>query len=147
MSKTSHCRPARSSSSPLCRSLVSGRVSRSSRKRTRRASTAAGVKRAAKATERRAAGQLLPVEQGHEWFGKRSQLFIEGFEGALATDGVALRGPPESRSPRTAQSGAVQSGHAHRWRQEPLVSVDARQEARLPPANRGVRGQTPKRSG
>ena len=42
-----------------------------------------------KATERRAAGQLLPVEQGHEWFGKRSQPFIEGFKGTFATDRVA----------------------------------------------------------
>jgi len=42
-----------------------------------------------KATERRAAGQLLPVEQGHEWFGERSQPFIEGFEGPFAADRIA----------------------------------------------------------
>src|SRR5216684_1074465 len=90
----------------------------------------------------RAAGQLLPIEQGHEWFGKRSQPVIEGFEGTFATDRVARSGPPESRSPRSAQSVAVQSGRAHRWRQGPPVSVGARQEARFPTANRGSRGQT-----
>ena len=42
-----------------------------------------------KATERRAAGQLLPVEQGHEGLRPGSQPFIEGFESAFATDGVA----------------------------------------------------------
>src|SRR5260221_841292 len=44
---------------------------------------------AKKATKRRTAGQLLPVEQGHEGLRPRSQPFIEGFEGAFATDGVA----------------------------------------------------------
>jgi hypothetical protein len=42
-----------------------------------------------KATERRAARHLLPVEQGHAWFSTGSQPFREGLEGAFAAPRVA----------------------------------------------------------
>src|SRR6266536_454167 len=67
MSKISHCLLVRSESSPLCCSLVSGRASRSSRKRERRASTGSMV-RDAKKRER--------VERAGSW--SRSNKAMKG---------------------------------------------------------------------
>ena len=55
----------------------------------RKASVASKAQARQKARERRAGGQSLAVEQGHERLCKRQELLIEGLQGAFAADSVA----------------------------------------------------------
>jgi hypothetical protein len=55
----------------------------------RKASVAWKAQAGQKARERRAAGQFLAFEQGHEGLRKREELLVKLLQGAFTTDGVA----------------------------------------------------------
>jgi len=55
----------------------------------RKASVASKAQAGQKARERRARGQSLALEQGHEGLRKREELLVKLLQGAFTTDGVA----------------------------------------------------------
>src|SRR5712691_951367 len=95
MSKTTHVFPARSTSSPVRSSLESwevaesGRLSRSSRKSVRSASTGASVNAAKKRERVERAGSRSRSRPGHEGNRKGLEPLVERLQGAFPTDGVA----------------------------------------------------------
>ena len=95
-SKTIHVFPAQSTRppiSPVGVSFESGRLSRSSRKSVRRASTGASVSAAKKRERVERAGSRSRSRPGHEGDRKGLEPLVESFQGAFPTDGI----PEEDR--------------------------------------------------
>ena len=69
--------------------------------RVRRASTGASVNAAKNRDSAEREGNRSRSRPGHERDGKRLEPLVELFQRAFSANGVALRAPPENRSPRT----------------------------------------------
>src|SRR5260221_9530650 len=94
MSKTTHVFPARSTSPPVCfsceplESVESGRLSRSSRKSVRSASTGASVNAAKKRERVERAGSRSRSRPGHEGGRKGLEPLVERLQGAFEASGI-----------------------------------------------------------
>src|SRR5579875_3008183 len=89
MSNTIQLRPVRSTRPPVCLSGVSGRLSRSSRKSVRSASTGASVSAAKKRESAEREGSRSRRNLRHEGNGERLEALVKRFQGAFAADGIA----------------------------------------------------------
>ena len=98
-SKTIRAAPSRSTRLPGGPSFESGRLSRASRTRQRRASTGAWVRAIKKRESVERAGSRSRSHHAHGGDCKGVQPLVEGFPGAFTTDGRARSGLRESRSP------------------------------------------------
>src|SRR5438045_8999251 len=92
-SRRRHTRCLSDWSSDVCssdlESVGRGRLSRSSRKSVRRASTGSGVNAAKKRESVERAGNWSRSRPGHERTGKRLEPFVEGLQGMFHAHGVA----------------------------------------------------------
>ena len=86
-----------------------GRLSKSSRKSVRRASTGASVSAAKKRERAEREGNWSRSRPGHERNGKGLEALVKRLQRAFPADRVALRERQESRSPRNVQSAVGQS--------------------------------------